>query len=405
MTDIMKSILSGIAATPFILMMTIGVSLACGLNPHFLLVSVLITNIFGILFNRNSSDFFNIGVGLVVLMITFQNSIGIESGYLQTFIMFAVPAIIFIILSYLPVNYLLVPNRVISILTFGIGIIVILKQLPNAFAYSSLQTNSSFDGEEKSFLELSTVRNWVQLALALSIPIVALIGHRFKKSIIALFLATFVSLCLGYLLGYETTPFHSEMLLFNEPFQLNWTFSPEILYSSLQNGITVTVVMLMSFWADFSILNHDSKDNKETIKKSFRTVGFGNLISGIFGVMPTNISLIDSFSIRAFGGERWISKLPIIFTLMIIAIVGIPNFNVPIFVFAGVLIYIGILLIIKSWLLLKELHWLDYFFTLAIGLIIVISDYTIGFVLAMFYALVFYLISRWKTKKNMKIIS
>lgn len=396
MTDVIKSFLAGIAATPFILVMTIGVGLACGLNPHFLLVSVLITNIFGILFNRNSSDFFNIGAGLVVLMITYQEAIGIESGYPQTFIMFAVPATVFTILSFLPVNYLLIPNRVIAILTFGIGIIVILKQLPHAFAFTPQQTDFSFAGEERSFLETSTVNNWVQLTLALSIPIAALIGHRFKKGTIALFLATFISFCLGYLLGYDTTVLQSEMLLFDEPFQLNWDFSPEIIYSSLRNGITVGVVMLMSFWVDFSTLNHDHQDNKGTIKKSLRTVGVGNFISGLFGVMPTNISLVDSFSIRAFGGEKWISKLPIILILMVIAIIGIPNFNVPLFAFAGVLIYIGILLVTKSWQLLKELHWIDYAFTFIIGSIVTISDYTIGFFLAMIYALAFYLITRWK---------
>ena len=377
-------------------MMTIGVGLACGLNPHFLLVSVLITNIFGIVFNQNSSDFFNIGAGLVVLMFSYQYSIGIESGYPQTFLMFAIPATVFTILSFLPVNYLLVPNRVIAILTFGIGIIVIIKQLPHAFAHTTPLTDFSFNEEETSFLGTSTVSNWIQLALALSIPMAALIGHRFKKGIIALFLATFVSLCMGYLLGYDTAPLQSEMLIFNEPFQLNWTFSSEIIYSSLRNGITVTVVMLMSFWADFSTLNHDNKENKGTIKKALRTIGAGNLISGLFGVMPTNISLIDSFSIRVFGGKGWISKLPGIITLMIIAIIGIPSINVPLFPFAGVFIYVGILLVIKSWQLLKGLNRIDYVFTLIIGSIIIISDYTIGFILAMLYAMVFYLFTRWK---------
>lgn len=396
MTDTIKSILAGAAATPFILMTTIGVALICGLNPHFLLVSVLITNIFGILFNRNSSDFFNLGAGLIVLMLSYQYSIGIESGYLQTFIMFAIPAIVFTILSFLPFNYWLVPNRVIAILTFGIGIIVIINQLPHAFAYTASQTDFSFNGEESSFIRTSTASNWVQLALALSIPIAALIGHRFKKGIIVLFLATFISLCLGYLLDYDTTPLQSKMLLFNEPFQLNWTFSPEIIYSSLQNGITITVVMLMSFWADFSTLNHDNKENKGTIKKSLRTIGAGNLISGLFGIMPANISLIDSFSIRAYGGKGWISKLPTILTLMVIAIIGIPNFNVPLFAFAGVYIYVGILLVIKSWQLLKGLHWIDYVSTLIIGSIIIISDYTIGFIFAILYALTYNLFTRWK---------
>ena len=398
MKDVIKSILAGIAATPFILMFTIGVGLVTGLNPHFLLISVLVTNIIGIILNRNSSDFFNIGPGLVVAMFVMQDSMGVESGSFNTFFMLAVPSIVFCILSFLPFKYLLVPNRVIAILTFGIGFIIILKQLPIAFGYNPMESDFSNGGEEKSFLETTTLSNWIQLSIALSIPLIALVGHRFKKANFALFLATLASICLGYLLGFGITPLKTEILHFNEPFQLKWTFSPEMMYSSLRNGITITVAMLISFWSDFSTLNHDHKENRKTINKSLRTVGFGNLISGFFGVMPANISLVGSFSIRAFGGKKWISKVPIILLLIVIAVIGVPNFNVPLFAFAGFLIYIGILLLMKTWNLLQEAHWIEYVFTFIIGLIIILTDLMIGFGFAMLYALVMYLIEKGKPK-------
>lgn len=400
MSDIFKSILAGIAATPIVLLLTIGVGLACGLNPHFLLVSVIITNVLGIILDRNSAHFFNIGAGLVILMFTYSDTIGMQSGYVQTLIIFTVPSIVFIILSFLKFNFALVPNRVIAILAFGIGMVVIIKQLPNAFGYVTAQPDFSFVGEEKSLIESSTIRNWVQLVLALSIPIASLIGHRFKKGTITLISAVFVALGLGFLLGYDTTPLQGNMLLFNEPFHLYWSIEPEIIILSIQNGVTVTIVMLLSFWMDYSMLSYNQKDNRGRIKKSLRTVGMGNLISGLFGVMPANISLIDSLSIKAFGGSNWISKLPIILAFITIAIMGIPEFNIPLFAFIGVVIYIGILLIIKSWEILKELHWVDYIFTLIIGSFIVFRDLTSGFIVAMLYAGIYYLISRRKHKES-----
>ncbi len=43
--DVIKSIVAGFFATPFILFFTIGIGIASGLNMHYLLVSVIITNI------------------------------------------------------------------------------------------------------------------------------------------------------------------------------------------------------------------------------------------------------------------------------------------------------------------------------------------------------------------------
>ena len=397
MSEQLKSFLAGLAATPFILLMTLGIGLASGLDPHFLLVSVLATNILGILFDPKSADFFNIGPGLVVLMFAFQSDVGLESGHLPTFIMFAIPAIVFAILSWLPINYLLVPNRVIAILAFGIGMVIIIKQFPFAFAYNAYQGDFSTAGEEQSFLATSTVNNWLQLALALSIPVVALIGHRFKKGQIALVLATIVAFALGYLLGYGTTPLRIDILTFNKPFQIDWTISPGILAESIWHGLSVTAMMLISFWGDFSTLNHDQLENRGSIKKSLRTVGLGNLVSGLFGVMPANISLTDSFTIRAFGGIAWLSKLPLILIMLLIAVFGFPTFNVPISVFAGFMIYIGLLLLLKSWELLKHLHWVDYIFTFLIGGAIMIGSYAIGFVLAMIYTFVFSLLKNQKS--------
>lgn len=401
MLDTLKSIFAGFVATPFILIFTIGIGLASGLNIHFLLFSILVTNIIGILLDRKSSYFYNVVPGIVVFMFMYNQSVEIESGYLQTFIIFLVPALFFTVLSLLPIKYPLIPNRVVAILSFGIGIVLIIKQLPNAFDYNSiLQSDTAFANEERSFLAASTISNWIQLSLALLIPTIALIGLRFKKGHVALLLATFGGILIGYLLGFDTTPVNTSNLIFNKPFKLEWNYSPDVLFLSLSNGITLTVIMLISFWSDFSMLEHDQLKNKVSINKSLQVVGVGNLISGLFGVMPTNVSLIDSYIIRVFGGNKWVSKLPIIFIFILIAYINIPEFNIPIFAFSGVFIFIGILLLIKTWKILKELHWIDYIFTFLIGLIILLIDFTSGFIVAMIYALIYMLIIKWKNKNT-----
>ncbi len=392
MLDTLKSIFAGILASPFILVFTMGIGIAGGINLHFLLVSVIVTNIAGIILNKDSSYFFNIGPGIVAFLFVMRESIGIESGLLQTFIIFFIPALAFTILSFFPLKFPLIPKRAIAILAFGTGVVVILKQLPYAFAYGGMQEELAYTNEEISFFSASNIDNWIQLFLALLIPISALIGLKFKKSYIALISTCLFVFALAYLLGYDTSPVNISELSFSEPFKLSWTFDSELIFAAIINGLTLSIIMLVSFWGDFSTLESDKIPKDDSIKKSLRTVGIGNLISGLFGAMPTNISLIESYIIKLFGGKKWISKVPIILILIIIACIKIPDFNVPLFAFAGILIYVGILLIIRSWEILKELHWIDYIFTFIIGLSFVLTDYMIGFVLAMIYALIFFLV-------------
>ena len=326
-------------------------------------------------------------------MFSYNGVIGIDSGYLQTFIIFAIPALFFILFSLLPMHIPILPKRVIAGIAFGIGALIIIKQIPIAFGYESPDGSFTMDYEESSFLSNSSLRNWIQLGLALVIPVIALIGRKYKKSQIALLAAMVVTLLLGYLLGYDTSSLELESFTFSKSFQLDWKLSPEILFTAIQSGITVTIIMLLSFWMDFSTLNYDRQGNKKTIKKSLLTVGIGNLVGGIFGIMPVNVSLVETVSIRSLGGYNWLSKLPIIIVLLYVAIIGLPDINVPLFAFSGVLIYLGCLLIIQSWNILKELLHIDYVFIFLIGLIILLQDLTTGFIVAMLYAGIVYLLN------------
>lgn len=400
MTDKIKSILSGLAATPIVLIMTIGLAEASGLNPHFLLVSVIITNIIGIIINRKSSNFYNLEIGIITLFYSFHETIGIESGSFHSFIIFAVPAVIFSILSFLPIKYIPIPKRLIAILAFGFSVLIIFKQLPIAFEYTSPEGEFQFIEEGQSNFPNSSPRNWIQLVLALSISIIALLGRRFNKGVIALILATCTAVGIGYVLDYNTDPLYVEMLQFNQSFQLDWTFNSETIMASLELAFYLSIIMLMSFWMNFAILNKEQKNYQGAIKKSLRTVGLGNLFSGLFGLMPSNISLKDSLSIKAYGGSAWLGKLPILLVLLLIGLWGIPNLNIPLFAFAGVFIYIGILLFLQSWQLLKELHWLDYLFAIIIGIAFLSIGYIYSFQLALIYAFVFHFITRNKQNES-----
>ena len=124
--------------------------------------------------------------------------------------------------------------------------------------------------------------------------------------------------------------------------------------------------------------------------------------------MPSNISLIDSLSIKAYGGTNWIAKVPVITILSVIVFIGLPSVQIPLCVFAGVIIYIGILLLIKSWMLLKDLLTIDYVFTILIGSAVILRDLTTGFVLAMVYAGICYFILKqfaWANIAVQEVIS
>lgn len=380
------SILAGILATPSIVIMTLGIGLSTGINMHFLLFSILIANIVGIILNPQSSNFFNIGPGLVVNMFVINDSIGLNSGFLSNFIIFAIPGIIFTVLSFLSFDFKQIPKRVIAVIAFGIGLIIFIKQIPIAFSYNEWVADFS-DFEEGSAFANATIQNWIQLIIAFSIPTAAILALRYKKSHIALVLATLVALTLGYLLGYKDSSLIVSELAF-ESFRFNWTISQEVMLESIKNGISLSIIMGIYFWCDFSILHFDQKENVENIKTNLKVVGIGNLCSGIFGMIPTNISLTDSLFIRAFGGKGWISKLPIIIILTVIAIVGLPDFDIPLFVFAGVLLYIAILLFIKTWNIVKDLHWIEYIFIFLISVVFLLTDFLSAFFIAVIYAVI-----------------
>lgn len=399
MQNEIKSLFSGIIVLPFILIFTLGVSLASGVNLHFVLVSVILTNMVGILLDRDSSVYYNLGPGIIVTLFVYAETLGLQSGYLQTLITFSVPAIAFIVLSFLPLKFSLIPSRAIAIISFGLGLIIVIKQIPNAFAYNSIQSDFSYTGESTSFLSGSTLSNWIQLFLAISIPVLALIGQYFKQANKGLIFSTLLAIIIGYAAGF-TDEVVIGRFTFNEPFIFHGEFANEMFLQSISAGFTISVLMLMNFWGHFSILQHNQQNEAYAIKKSLRVVGFGNLLGGIFGVFPSNVSLVDSYSIRSFGGTNWLAKIPIILVLLIVTLYGIPDFSFPLFAFAGVLMYIGILMILKSRNILKDLKVIDYIFTFIIGMVLVLVDFTTGFILAMLYTFIHSLIYKDEGKND-----
>lgn len=400
MSKTLRSIIAGMAATPIVLIFTIGIGLVSGLNPHSLIISVLITNIIGLILHRDSPYIFNLSQVIIVILFVFNREFRLESGFLQSFIIFTIPALIFSFVSFLSIKIPLMPKIAIGGITLGIGSFIFLKEIPNAFAYYTIQGDFTFGGEEESIFKRGSVSNWIQLGLALSVPIIALIGRRFGKGNLALLLATIFIFGLGYLFGYDTSLLKFNSLSSYITFEFNWEFSPELVINSISTGITIGIVMLLHFWSVFSMLDHDQLESKASLKKNMRIIGIGNFLSAPFGVFPAGLAIVDSLSLREFGAVNWTGKLPIIISLFIIAFVGIPDLYIPQFVFAGVMFYLGIVLILKSWTILKGRHWIEYLMTLLVACVFLFTDFIMGFAAAMIYLLIYNLIKKVLDRKG-----
>lgn len=387
MNLIFRNILAGIGSFPLIISFIIGMSIASGINTHYILIPIIITNIIGTILNPKDNTFYQLPVGLMVLLLSilYDQTLDLSEPNLGSAIMLIIPGIVFVALSFIPVKFSLVPVSTVVTVSLGIGIIIVLKQLPHAFGVDPIE----------QFKTLSAM-NWIQFFLALLIPMLALIGNRYYKHEQILLLSFITISLLAFFIPvelhlYELEQFHVEQVIIQ-----NWSINFIELKSALTNGIVISVILLCYFWGDLSAISRHGISNETSIKKSLRTVGLGNLIGSLFGVIPTNVSLIETTVISENKGNNKITLYTIIVLLSICVFVRVPSFTFPLFPIAGLIIYIGVRLIFHSFRILKGKDTVNYIIGVLGCVIILFLDYMYGFVFSLVCGLIYEAVTRKK---------
>ncbi len=363
--NLRQDIPAGIAVFLVALPLCLGIALASGAP----LISGMIAGIIGGLVVGSLSNS-SLGVsgpaaGLTVLVLN-----GIDELTLPVFLMAIIFAgILQIILSFLKAGIIgyYFPSAVISGMLFGIGVIIILKQIPHAMGYDrDYEGDLNFKQADgfNTFTELEHVFNLVS-PTAIVIALVALTimilwetkwisGSKYGKLVPGSLLAVTSGLIINQVLlrvAPEMALSGNHLVLIPHDDDYGSLFSHLTLpdYTQWQNiDIYITGIVIALVASLETLLCVEATDKQDPHKRSTDTnkelfaQGVGNVLSGCIGGIPVTQVIVRSSANAQAGGQ---TKTSTIFhgSLLLLSILVIPGLlnMIPLATLATILIIVG----------------------------------------------------------------
>ena len=310
------------------------------------------------------------------------------------------------------------PSSVIKGMLTGIGLIIILKQIPHALGYDAVYEGSeSFRqaNSETTFSSIQTALSGITpgalLIAAISITLLILWEtvlakkHRIFRVIQGPLVVVVIGIVLNYLFqqGILNFGLRSDQLV-----QLPVTSSlseffgqfrlPD--FSALSDYniyiVALTIAIVASLETLLCVEATDKMDPEKRItptNRELKAQGLGNMVSGLIGGLPLTQVIVRSTANISFGGKTKLSTIihGILLLICAISIPGVLNM-VPLASLACILIMVGYKLakpaIFKS---VYKLGWSQFIPFMATVLGVVFTDLlrgiAIGMVFAIFYIL------------------
>ncbi len=307
------------------------------------------------------------------------------------------------------------PSSVIKGMLAGIGLIIILKQIPHAIGYDADTEGDFFfvqNNGETTFSQLEKMLNFVTpgalLISALSLTILILWETKFfrKKKIFKLIQAPLIvvisSIILVNLFNQGILPFAlNEKQLVTLPLKgefLSHFAFPD--FSQFSNPKIYTMGLVIALVASIeTLLSVEAIDKIDPYKRitptnrELKAQGVGNIVSGLLGGLPITQVIVRSSANAAFGAR---SKNSTIFhgILLFVSVLAIPSIlnMIPLAALACVLILVGYKLTKPA--LYREIYDLgaEQFLPFIVTIIaMLLSDLLTGVALGMVVALLFVL--------------
>ncbi len=356
---------AGIVVFLVALPLCLGIAMACGVP----LFSGIISGVVGgIVITSISNSKFSVSgpaAGLTAIVITSISQLGSYETFLAA-VVFA--GILQVILGLIKAGQIgnFIPNAVIKGMLAGIGIILIIKQVPHFFGYDKdPEGDMSFiqaDGQN-TFSELLNMVNYITpgaLLVGLVSFALLLMGNMsfYKKSKVLSFIPIpLVVVLVGILmtLGFQT----SEFLRIENTHLVNLPFINSI--SDLTDSLTFpsfTLLQTQKFWLVVftisivasleTLLNieavdkispdkTDTNSNRELIAQ-----GIGNMTSGFIGGLPvTSVIVRSSANINAGAKSKWSTIIHALFLLLTVLLIPNVLTLIPNASLAAILIFTG----------------------------------------------------------------
>ncbi len=356
--------------------------------------------------------------GLAVIVLTSIASLG---GSWETFLTAVVLAgVVQLILGYARAGFIayFFPSSVIKGMLTGIGLLIILKQIPHALGWDKdVEGDDAFiqrDGQN-TFSEIAVALDFVTpgalLIAAISLAILILWDTVLSKKhkIFQLIQGPIVVVLLGILMNYL---YQNEILNFSlaadqvvripvpnsaAEFLRQFTF-PD--FTGLSNPEVWKIAFVIAIVASLeTLLCVEATDKLDPYKRitptnrELKAQGLGNVISGLIGGLPVTQVIVRSSANISFGGRTKMSAIlhGVFLLISAITIAGILNM-IPLASLAAILLMVGYKLAKPS--LFKQMYKLGWeqfvpFIVTIVAILLtdLLRGITAGMIVGGFYAL------------------
>lgn len=355
--------------------------------------------------------------GLAVIVLTSIEELGSWNAFLLAVV---IAGVIQLILGYLKAGFIayFFPSSVIKGMLTGIGLLIILKQIPHAFGYdkdpegdfSFLQTDGS-NTIEALGNAFSLITPGALLISSISLFLLILWDKVLTKKhkIFQLLQGPIVVVFFGIIMfnlftngALNFTLKASQIVSIPNPsgfsdFLSQFTF-PD--FSALSNPLVYKIAIIIAIVASLeTLLCVEATDKLDPDKRitptnrELKAQGLGNIISGLIGGLPITQVIVRSSANIAFGGKTKLSAIlhGVFLLLSALFIASLLNM-IPLASLAAILLMVGYKLAKPS--LFKEMYKLGWeqfipFLATVIGILAtdLLQGITIGILFGIFYTL------------------
>ena len=298
--------------------------------------------------------------GLAAIVLTAIGSLGGYENFLVAVVLGGVIQLIFGALKAGVIGYYF-PSSVIKGMLTGIGIIIILKQIPHFFGFDADLDNGIFqsDGDAGFFSSLSHISIGSTIVGLMGMGILLLWSEVLSKKhkIFTLIQGPLVAVVMGIV--YFMLTQSNESLGINSNLMVSVPIPDSIdsflgqfsfpNFSAISNSevwvVAFTIALVASLETLLCVEATDKLDPHKNVTPTNRELlaqGTGNIISGMIGGLPITQVIVRSSANIQSGGR---TKLSAIFhgVLLLSAVILIPKLinNVPLSVLAAILFIVG----------------------------------------------------------------
>jgi MFS superfamily sulfate permease-like transporter len=411
---------SGLVVFLVALPLCLGIALASGAPLFSGIISGIIGGIVVGYLSNSHLSVSGPAAGLTAIVLTAITDLGSFNAFLLAVLLAGVIQLVFGFIKAGTIsNYF--PTNVIEGMLAGIGVIIILKQIPHAFGYDpDFEGDESFfqsDGQN-TFSELLHVLDHIQLGafiVALISLLILILWNKIEflkniKLIPAALVAVIVSVFLNELFIQSGSSLAiSKQHLVNLPVPTNFSELKKIIitpdFTALSNSkvwiVAVTIAVVASIE---TLLCIEAADRMDQLKRytntnvELKAQGIGNILSGLLGGLPMTSVVVRTSANNVAGAKSKMSTI-IHGLFLLVSVLSIPFIlnKIPLSTLAAVLLLVGYKLanpkIIKHFWEKGKYQFVPFIATFAA---VVVTDLLKGVALGMIISVIFVL------KGNMK---